>query len=80
MPLGLHRLPLDRGCWRLTMTVLLFLGRTHDDRDLERIGCYLALVAIALGVLQVVFGSCQSNVVRVYNPRRSLVEVGIDTT
>lgn len=34
------------------MTALLFLlGRAHADRVLERIGCYLALVAIALGVL-----------------------------
>ena len=63
------------------MTALFFLlGRAHADLVLERIGCYRALVVIALGVYWVVFGSCQSNVVRVYNPHRNLVVVGIGTT
>jgi hypothetical protein len=63
---GLHQLPLDRGCWKLMMTALIaLLDRTQADSVLERIGCYLALVVIVLGVLKVVFGSCQSNAVRV---------------
>lgn len=52
MPPGLHRLPLDRVCWGLMMTALGFLlDRTHADLVLEKIGCYQALVVIALGVL-----------------------------
>lgn len=63
------------------MTALIYLpGRTHADSVLGRIGCYLVPAAIALVVFQVVFGSCQSNVVRVCNPCRNLVEVGIGTT
>ena len=63
---GLHWLPLDQGCWGLMMTALFFLfGWTNADSALEIIVCYLALVVIALGILQVVFGICQSNVVRI---------------
>jgi uncharacterized membrane protein YiaA len=40
------------------MVALFFLlGRTNADSVLERMGYYLALVVIALGVLKVIFGS-----------------------
>lgn len=48
------------------MTALIaLLDRTQTDSVLARTGCYLALVVIVLGVLKVVFGSCQSNAARV---------------
>lgn len=51
-PQGPHRLPLGRGCSGLMMTALFFrLVRIRADLVLERIGCYLALVVIAPGVL-----------------------------